>query len=441
MNSKIGIVIGREYLTRVKKKSFIIMTLLGPLLFLGISILPAALAYWGGDDDQVVAIIDRTGLYEGVLESTEQYQFVSASKPLERYKSEGEESGVSGVLEIRADLIQDPKALTLFSFKTLPSGIEEYIDDKLSAYISRQKLLSHNIEGIEEIIESSKAHLELSTYKIGDDGSEQATSSTLSVILGVVLSMLSYMFISMYGGSVMQSVMEEKKSRIMEVMVSSVRPFQLMIGKIVGVGLVGLTQIAIWFVLIGIFLGVGQALLMPSMADMGSMASAAGGGIDGGVGGSFAANPDIQEFLAVLESVSFLEIGLCFALYFIGGFLLYAAIFAALGSAVSSEEDAQSIMWPVTVLMMVSFYVGFACLRSPESTLAQVASYIPFTSPVVMMIRIPYGVSLWEEALSLLVLYLSFGCLTYLGARIYRIGVLMYGKKPTLKEILRWMRA
>lgn len=429
MASKIGIVIEREYRSRVMKKSFILTTLLMPLLMLAVMTIPSILMIWNSEDDQVVALIDHTGQYGEVLQSTDTYKFVLANKTLEEYKAEGEDAGVSGVLEIRQDLREDPKALTLLSFKTLPAGIEKYINDQLSEHVTRQKLLSHEIDSIESIIADSQTDISAATYKLGEDGADVMTSGVLSEILGMVLAFVIYIFISMYGAAVMGSVMEEKKSRIMEVIISSVRPFDLMMGKILGVALVALTQVVIWSVLL-VILSQGSMMFMSSLveAEASSVASS----------GSFTAQ-DLAMVQGLISGLNFWEIGIFFILYFIGGFFLYASLYAALGSATTNDEDAQTVVLPLTMLMLISFYVGFACAKAPDSTLAVVASYIPFTSPVVMMIRIPYGVSLWEELLSLAVLYGGFVLMVFLSARIYRVGVLMYGKKPTLKEIGKWM--
>ncbi|MDY3089573.1 MAG: ABC transporter permease [Porphyromonas sp.] len=428
MASKIGIVIEREYTTRVMKKSFILMTLFAPLFFILLSALPGLLVAFGGEDEQVVAVIDHTGLYGEVLQSNDLYTFVIADQPLEHYSQAGEEAEVSGVLEIRQDLREDPKALSLYSFRTLPSGIEDYINRQLSDYTTKQKLLASGGQGIEEIIAESQNKVSAATYKLDEEGASQEVSSTFAEVFGMVLAFAIYMFVSIYGGVVLQSVMEEKKSRIMEVMVSSVRPFDLMMGKIIGVGLVGLTQIIIWVLLLVIFSQVGLFFLGDWAA-----ANTASGATDA------LTTADLNEFTGFLGNINFLEIGIFFVLYFIGGFFLYASIYAGLGSSISSDEDAQTVMWPITVLMMVAFYVGFACMKSPESTLATIASYVPFTSPVVMMVRIPYGVALWELLLSVAVLYASFVLMVYLSARIYRVGILLYGKKPSLLEIGRWM--
>lgn len=416
MASKIAIVIEREYRTRVFKKTFIITTLLMPLLMVAVTTIPALMVIWGEKTDrQVITVVDKTGLYRDALPSTEQFEFRYTEVASVAQPPTDENSEVTGMLEIRQDLSEDPKAITLFSFKTLPKGVEEYINGKFSEYITRQKLLSHQIDSIESIVASSQTTITVDTYKMNEEGETELTSSTLSQVLGMILALMSYMFISMYGGSVLQSVMEEKKSRIMEVMISSVRPFDLMMGKIIGVGLVGLTQIAIWCLLGFIFSQVGLVALS-----------------------GFLVSNNLISLGELMSGINFVQIAFSFTFYFIGGFFLYASIYAGLGSAISSDEDAQGIMWPVMVLMMTAFYTGFACAESPESTLAQVASYIPFTSPVVMMIRIPYGVATWEILLSLAVLYASFTLMVFVGARIYRVGVLMYGKKPTLKEIARW---
>lgn len=431
MNSKIWIVIEREYMTRVRRKSFIVMTLIGPLLMLLLMFAPALLMAYGGEDEQVIAVLDHTGLYGDVLKNTEDYQFVKADKSISDYRKDAKDAVVSGVLEIRQDLREDPKAMTLFSFKTLPKGIENYINGAFSSYVTSQKLRSYHVDSIEDIIRESETRLSVNTFRVGDNGEESISSGAISMGLGLLLAILIYTFIQLYGSSVLQSVMEEKKSRIMEIMVSSVRPFDLMMGKIIGVGAVGLTQICIWAILVTGFAQLGQMFFLPDMSSLGASSGVASVGVN---------ELSSSSIFALLGSLNYVEVFICFVLYFIGGFLLYSSLFAALGSAVSSDEDVQSLMWPITVVLLLAFYAGMACLNSPDSTFAHVASYIPFSSPVVMMIRIPYGVSIWEEIISLIVLYGSFVALTYLSARIYRIGVLMYGKNPTLKEVLRWLR-
>lgn len=432
--NKIGLVIQREYLTRVAKKSFILMTVLMPIIFAIIATLPFILSKMDGGDTQTVAIIDRTGQYASILEDTEQYHFVVADRPLAQYREAGEEQEVTAVLEITQDLEQDPRAVSLFSFKTLPTGLESYINQKLSGYVSDQKLSAHNIPEIKEIIRSSQVQISAATYKWGQDGAENMSSGEASSFLGLMLSFVSYMFIMIYGGMVIQSVIEEKKSRIVEVMVSSVRPFELMMGKIIGVGLVGLTQMAIWIVL---FMGISLGAQFFLLGDLYSAESIAVAQSAGSVSASDL--EAINEVFGVLQGIDFVEIIVMFILFFIGGYLLYASILAALGSAVSSDEDTGQLMLPVTMLMVFSLYVGMASANNPEGQLAFWTSLIPFTSPIVMMARLAYDVPLWQEILSIVILFGSFVLMTFFGAKIYRVGILMYGKKPSFAELWRWM--
>lgn len=422
------IVIEREYRTRVFKRSFILLTLLMPLLFVAMSVLPSVLLFMN-NDEQRVAIIDRTGLYVDLFKSTEQYTFEVVDLTMNDIRAgHVKEDAYTAFLEIRQDLRQDPKAVSLYSYNTLPSGLEEHVAQRLSDYVTNQKLEAYDIPNIKEIIRESKVKISPSTYKLGEDGMDVITSGAIAAGLGVAIAMAIYMFISIYGGMVLQGVMEEKKSRIMEVMVSSIRPQVLMMGKIIGIGLVGLTQIVIWSVLLTILWAVGLPMLMEGMSSA-SSGSASAEDLEG-----------IRYFVASMAEINFWEIGVLFVFYFIGGYLLYASIYAALGSSVSSDEDSAQLTLPATLLMLASFYVGFACVDNPESTLALWASYIPFTSPLVMMVRVPYGVALWEQVLSIVVLYTSFILITLLAGRIYRVGVLMYGKKPTLRELWRWLR-
>lgn len=433
--SKIWLVIRREYTTRVLKKSFVILTLLMPFLMALIPIVPALIMSYEGTSHEVIAIIDRTDLYADLFESSDQYTFVRANAPLSSYRSAGEEQEVTAVLEIRQDLLQDPKAASLFSFKTLPPGVEEYINERLSDYLSDQKINSYDIPELREIIRSSRVNISVATYKWSDTGAETASSSGLAGGIGLILNFVIYMFIMMYGMMVLQGILEEKKSRIMEVMVSCVRPFELMMGKIVGIGLVGLTQIFVWIVLGSALMFGAQVFAFGTLYSSEVVTEMQ---VSGRMSGDDAQM--LWEVFSALESINFLELTLLFLAFFIGGYLLYAALLAAFGSAVSSDEDTGQIVMPVTILMVISSYIGMACMRNPEGDLALWASFIPFTSPIVMMARLPYDVPLWQELLSLVILYLSAFGFTALSAKIYRVGILMYGKKPTLAEMWQWLR-
>lgn len=435
MASKLPIVIEREYRTRVFKWQFVLLTLLGPIFMLAIMTIPALLMTFSSDT-QMVAVIDRTGLYKDVFENTDDYMFfpIEASPSEMRQQLQDDSTPYTAFIEIRQNLLEDPKAFTLFSAKTLPAGLEEYVNSRLSERLSDERLATYGIDSIKDIIRDSKVRVSVPTYRIDENGADTMTSSNLSMILSMVISMAIYMFISIYGSMVMQGVMEEKKSRIMEVMVSSVRPFDLMLGKIIGIGLVGLTQIFIWIVLCtGILFGA--QLFFFGALDPETIAQA-------GQAGTISADSleMYQDVFVPLASINFFEIVIFAILFFIGGFLMYASIYAALASTISSDEDAPQMMLPVTMIMMLSFYIGFSSVNDPEGSLAVWCSYIPFTSPMVMLARLPYGVSLWEPVLSLVILYATFVALTFLAGKIYRIGVLMYGKKPSFKEIFRWIR-
>ncbi len=427
--SKIGIIIRREYVTRVMKKSFLFFTFLGPLLFVLISALPAVLMQLSGDDQQLVAIIDKTGEYAPLFEDKDNYKFVIADKSLSEYQSEGEDGEISAILQITQSLEEDKNAVSLFSFKTLPSGLENYLNKVLSDYLSDKKLESYKIENIKQIIRESNVKISVSTYKWGDDGAEVISSGDLASGIGLALTLISYMFVMMYGMMVSQGVLEEKKNRILEVIVSSVRPFELMMGKIIGIGLVGLTQLGAWLIF-----GTGLYLIVPFVISVfmdGTTADMVANGMTN--------DTDLNMIFSMINTINFGEILTMFFLFFIGGYMLYAGMCAALASTVSSEEDSGQMMMIITILMMASMYIGMASIKNPDSALTLWSSFIPFTSPVVMMVRIPYDVPLWQEILSLSILLLSSVFIIYIGGKIYRVGILMYGKKPSFKEIWRWM--
>jgi ABC-2 type transport system permease protein len=266
----------------------------------------------------------------------------------------------------------------------------------------------------------------------GDDGKISETSTVVASIVGGGFTILIYMFIMIYGSMVMQAVMEEKRSRIVEVMISSVKPVYMLIGKIIGIGLVGITQLAFWGVMLAIlFTGASFFLTNPEQASQ----MAAASGQMGGMGGM-----DIEGALASIMSVNWVEIIFYFLIYFIGGFIMFASIFATIGSAVDNEEDTQQFMTPITILMLFAFYAGFYSINNPDGPLAFWCSLIPITSPIVMMVRLPFGVPLWEKLLSVVLLYGSFILTSIMAAKIYRVGILMYGKKPSIKEVIKWMK-
>lgn len=433
--SKIGLIIKREYLRRVSKKSFILLTLLTPFLFAALVFVPLWLSTIKGDEVRNVAIIDATGKYAPLFENTESFHFVDSNKTLDEYRKDGDKE-IFAFLNITGDLLENPKAATLYSEKQVPAELSRLVNQTLGQQIEDDKLASFNIPNLKEIIQESKIKFNIQTIKWGEDGQESASSATVASVIGMVFTFIIYMFIMMYGAMVMQGVMEEKTNRIIEVMISSVRPFDLMMGKIIGIGFVGLTQVFLWGIITSILVGVGGFMFgggadvaalqaNPSMGMMGADALDASSG---------------NEIMSIVNSINIAEIGISFIIYFIGGYMLYASIFAAIGSAVDSQEDTQQFMAPVTIFMVFALYAGIYSMENPDGPLAFWCSMIPFTSPIVMMVRIPFEIPLWEKLLSVALLYACAIGIVWLSAKIYRVGILMYGKKPSIKEMVKWIK-
>lgn len=436
--SKIGLIIKREYLRRVSKKSFLLLTFLTPFLFAALVFVPLWLSNLKGDESYKVAVIDSTGTYAPLFEDTENYRFIHADRSLDTYKQLPSDD-IFAFLSITGDLLENPAAATLYSNKQIPGDLSRLVNQTLGKRLEDDKLATFNIPGLKEIIQESKIDFKVQTIKWGDDGSENRSSSLIASIIGGVFTMVIYMFIMIYGAMVMQGVMEEKTNRIVEIMISSVKPFDLMMGKIIGIGFVGLTQVFLWGIITAVLVTGGsflfgggantemvQSSMMmkgPSM-DMAAAASQAPG----------------NEWIQILNTINFGDIGLLFIIYFVGGYLLYSSIFAAIGSVVDNHEDTQQFMIPVTMLLVFGLYAGIYSMENPDGPLAFWCSMIPFTSPIVMMVRTPFDVPLWEKILSIALLYLSSVGLAWISGRIYRIGILMYGKKPSVKEIIKWFR-
>jgi len=429
--SKIGLIIKREYFQRVRKKSFILLTFLTPLLMVGMIFLPLWLASIKGEKMNIT-IIDQTGKYAPLFKNTDNYTFHNADQPLESYRTT-ENKELFAVLNITEDLLNNPDAAALYSEKQIPGDLSRLVNQILSKQIESDKLASFHIPGLENIIRESRVSFNIQTYKWGKDGKESSSSTAIAHVIGLFSTFAIYMFIMLYGSMVMQGVTEEKSNRIVEIMVSSVRPFDLMMGKIIGVGLVGITQIFLWGILLTIFSGIGSLFLTGINSNGGNeMQSIIG--LQQNM-----ALPDEFGWLNQLQSFNFGEIILFFILFFVGGYLLYASIFAAIGSAVNTAEDSQQFMAPITILLMFALYAGIYGTNNPDGPLAFWCSIIPFTSPIVMLMRIPYEIPLWEKLLSILLLYASAISLIWISAKIYRVGILMYGKKPQLKEIIKWL--
>lgn len=433
--NKIGLIIKREYLRRVSKKSFILLTLLTPFLFAALVFVPLWLSTIKGDEVRNVAIIDTTGKYASLFENNESFHFIHSDKTLDEYR-QGEDKEVFAFLSITDDLLNNPKAATLYSEKQVPAELSRLVNQTLSKQLECEKLASFNIPNLKEIIRESKINFNVQTIKWSEDGKESASSATVASIIGMVFTFIIYMFIMMYGAMVMQGVMEEKTNRIIEVMISSVRPFDLMMGKIIGIGFVGLTQVFLWGIITTILVSVGGFMFSGGV----DVASLQAGPQMGMMDANALASSSGNEIMGIINSINIAEIGISFIIYFIGGYMLYASIFAAIGSAVDSQEDTQQFMAPVTIFMIFALYAGIYSMENPDGPLAFWCSMIPFTSPIVMMVRIPFEIPLWEKLLSVSLLYASAIGIVWLSAKIYRVGILMYGKKPSIKEMVKWIK-
>ncbi len=430
--SKIGIIIQREYSSRVKKKSFILLTFLMPVLFIALIFGTIFLSTIKDSGIKNIVVYDDTGKYFSVLQDTEQYHFIEGKNGSIDSVNHTSDN-IYATLVISNDLYENSSAIALYSGTQVSGDLKKIITGQLEEFLREEKLNSYNIPNLKKIIEKSKVTLNLQTITKDQEGNEKITSAEISTAVGMIFTFIIYMFIFIYGAMVMQGVLEEKNNRIVEVMVSSVKPFDLMMGKIIGIGLVGLTQFFLWMVLIVILNLVGSAaFVLPEITNTENLNQ---------ITIATAANEtsQINEFLNLLSSINFVELIVCFVIFFIGGYMIYASLFAAIGSMVNSQEDTQQFIMPITVLILFAFYAGFYSTQNPDGPLAFWTSIIPLFSPIVMMTRIPFDVPFWEILLSVILLYITVYLLVSLSARIYRVGILMYGKKPTIKEIWKWL--
>ena len=433
--NKLRLIIAREYMSIVGRKSFIIMTLGMPLLFLLIAAVPVGLAYLNdkGSDIQQIAVIDETGRYAAALHSDDMYSFVAlkgdtVTNAREFYdKSNG---SISAVVIIPRD-VDSTGVVNIYSEGTITPSLVSNIRRTLNDTIENAHLAAMGIPNLQQMVEKAHVDLDVRSIKWSEAG-EQESSTDAAMGLGFLLSFITYMFVLLYGAMIMNSVIEEKTNRIVEVVVSSCRPFQLMLGKIIGVGLVGLTQMAIWIVLLGIVGTVaGSALGLGGMTSGAVPTEAMAAAQDSGF---------MQDIMKQILSINYLPIILNFVLYFIGGYLLYSALFAGLGSAVDQASDASQFTTPVILIMLIAFYAGIACAENPMGPMAVWCSIIPFTSPVVMMVRLPFGVPTWQLVLSIVLLFATALAITWLAARIYRHGILHYGQKASFKDLFKWIK-
>lgn len=428
-------------MTLVGKKSFIIMTLLIPFLIIIVGCIPVLLAYINSSADTSVthiAVIDESGNFGAAFKNSPNYRFVvmKGDKAVNAHEFYKNASGsIDAVMVIPANVLDGQQA-TIYSENTIDQGTISMLTQCLNDTLVSAKIASFNDPDLESKIEQSQVNAQVKSIKWDEKGDEQEQSAQIASILGMLLSFFIYTFVLSYGAMIMNSVVEEKTNRIVEVIVSSCRPMELMMGKIIGVGLVGLTQFLIWAVL----LGIGYLVL--GIVAGGAMVATNPEAITAGMNmpGNADMSSGLGDVMTALASINWLSLLGNFVLYFIGGYLLYASLFAGFGSAVDQASDSSQFTLPIIIIMMVALYAGIACMENPSGPMAVWCSIIPFTSPVVMMIRLPFDVPWWQMLLSIVLLYATaMGCV-WLSARIYRTGILLYGKKRSFKEVLKWVK-
>lgn len=439
------LILKREYLTRVKKKSFIIMTLLVPVMMAALAILPTYLAMMDDKEERTIAVYDPTSLILNRLESNEFTKFHYIPEQEFQELSKNFKSGkYYAVLHIPTNILTTSRAI-MISDKQVSFDIKNQITGRIENIIEGEKkkqvIDEIGVPDLEKKLAATKTNIVVETIKLGEEGKAVKSSTEMAMAIGYASGFIIYMFVFMYGVMVMRGVMEEKQNRIVEVIISSVKPFQLLFGKVVGIGLVGLTQIAIWIIL-GI--GIGSSVSTFSGPKVAPAAVHSQNIISGQEMAQLATNaPETQskvaEIIGMIGNMNLTLIFFALIFYFICGFILYASLLGAIGSAVDSDEDAQQMMFPVTMPLIFSIIILFAVAKNPEGPLAFWGSMIPLTSPVVMMARIPFGIPVWQIILSMALLLATIFGTIWMAGKIYRTGILMYGKKVNLKEIIKWL--
>jgi len=423
------------------KKSFILLTFLTPILMVGMISLIVFLGTIKDDKIKQIVVVDKSGLYNDVLKNNESYSFVFSDVPVDSIKAKSsEESEFAALLYISKDLSKDSTAAVMYSEKQVNLELKTYVSGLLNKYIEEQKLAAYNIPNLKEMVEKSNTNIDLKTIKWSEDGDEKEASAELALAIGMITAFIIYMFIVIYGAQVMTGVVQEKTNRIVEVMISSVKPFELMMGKIIGIALVGLTQFMLWVLLTSaILFGLSTTFAKDLDAEqLQKMQQLSQQGMQGMPSGEVQAK--VADFMTAVNGMDFVQIIVLFVIYFLGGYLLYASLFAAVGSAVDNETDTQQFSMPIMLPIIFAIYAGIFSAENPDGPLAFWCSMIPFTSPIVMMVRLPFDVPFWQIALSISILVLSFVGTTWLAGKIYRTGILMYGKKTTWKEMWKWLK-
>ncbi len=441
--SKVRLIIGREIKSKLTNKTFIIMTFLTPLIFMG----AMCLIFWTSMPEKIeqnVLVLDETGIFSQTLHGNDFVALNFSDKKIEEAQAEFQNSDYTTILHILkgSDGNIIPKARVFFK-KNPGLAFRTYLRNELERIYYEQKLKANNIDPA--IIASARQPVEIELTKVDENGNVKNSDSIQ--LFSFAMGLIMMLFILLYGMMVFRSVMEEKTSRIVEVIVSSVRPFQLMIGKIIGVAVVGIIQFTVTAIITTVLSMVLSGIFMKDMLDMktkfdsqNQLVMKMGTNANLDAMDDFKDNQKMFEALDQLSHINFAEVAIYFILFFIGGYLFYSSLLAAIGSAVDSESDSQQFMFPVMIPLMIGYFLAIKIMISPESNAVIIGSFVPFTSPIVMMARLPQGVPTWQVLTSLAILYVSFIGTVWLAGKIYRTGILMYGKKTSWREIFKWLR-
>ena len=444
----IGVIINREYSTRVKKKTFLLTTFLVPVLLALCGVAMGVMMVNVKEKTKTVGVVDESGIVMSYLKNSEQISFQDmSSEPLDTVKARLADLGLDGVLSISKIDEQKNLQASFTSVKPVGMGVtatmSRYIDDALEDY----RIRSYDIDGLEEIVNSVKADVPIRTFVLDEKGGEKVSESGVNSILSMVLGIFIFLFITMFGSMVMTAVVEEKTSKVVEVLISSVKATELMFGKIIGVALVALTQFFLWIVLSIVLLSAGMGIIAPKMMDTVDAQSIVAGlpegtnQFDAMTAVLSQSDSELGDVVGTLAGLNIGQLVLYFIVFFVLGYLLYASLFAAIGSAaVDNENDTSQLQMPVTIPLMIAYFIALYAYNAPDSAVALWGSMIPFTSPIVMLARIPFGVPGWQILLSLGLLVVTTIACAYLSAKIYKVGVLMYGKKTTFKDLWKWLK-
>lgn len=442
-------IISREYLTRVQKKSFLLITFLGPVFFAAIALLPSIIMFMAEDKGKQIAVVDQSGIVLPKMESdaTITYHDYSTANP-DSLKTQLSELEMDAMVLV-SPLDSATKSVNVSAFSNSPISVDlkERISDKIDEAVEDYRISLYDVGDLKQIMNEVKSDVNISTYTLGEDGEEKISSSEVFMIISLLLSTIIYFFIAMFSGMVMQSVIEEKTSRVVEVLVSSVKATELMFGKIIGVACVALTQFLLWIVLTAVlvtgvsaFVGFDTMMGDPAQSEQMMQMTGQMSGVDMEQMAAVTEGDGLGVIISTLKEINYGQLIFGFFIYFALGYLLYASFFAAIGSAVENEADTQQLQMPITVPLIIGFFIAFYAFKAPDSAVVFWGSMIPFTSPIVMLARIPFGVPAWELALSIAILVGTFIACGWASAKIYQIGILMFGKKTTFKDLWKWLR-